>query len=103
MQIRNHPCVYDYTMDNEDIGLDIAADLYKTAKQLDPTRLVNTADGVWPDPAHCCPYTDFQSHGFALNTIPALDPHQFGKGCYVLVFVPTIREMRDFLSRDVTH
>ena len=43
MQIRNYPCVYDYTMDNEDIGLDIAAELYKTAKQLDPTRLVNTA------------------------------------------------------------
>lgn len=76
-QIRNHPCVFDYTMDNEDIGLDIAADLYKTAKQLDPSRLVNTADGVWPDPGTCCPYTDFQSHGFALNTIPILDPHQF--------------------------
>eukprot|EP01052_Picozoa_sp_SAG31_P007181 SAG31_NODE_339_length_17487_cov_20.764435_7_plen_225_part_00 len=26
-----------------------------------------------------------------------------GKGCYFLVFVPTIREIRDFLSRDVTH
>ena len=45
-QIRNHPCVFDYTMDNEDINLHFAKDWYSTAKQLDPPRPVNTADGV---------------------------------------------------------
>ena len=46
-KIRNHPCVFDYTMDNEDVSLNIAKDLYATAKQLDPSRPVNTADGIW--------------------------------------------------------
>ena len=47
-QIRNHPCVFDYTMDNEDIGLHFAKEWYALAKQLDPPRLVNTADGASP-------------------------------------------------------
>ena len=34
-------------MDNEDVNLNIAKDLYATAKQLDPSRPVNTADGIW--------------------------------------------------------
>jgi hypothetical protein len=60
---------------NQDIGLDIAADLYKTAKMLDPSRPVNTADGVWTTPAACCPQPlDFESHGFSLNTIPIVQP-----------------------------
>jgi hypothetical protein len=50
-------CVFQ---DNEDIGLDIASDLYQTAKQLDPSRPVNTADGLWGNPASCCGNTDFQ-------------------------------------------
>ena len=33
--------------DNEDVNLDIAHSLYATAKELDPSRPVNTADGVW--------------------------------------------------------
>ena len=79
-QIRNYPCVFDYTMNNEDVAMQkpLAPDLYKLAKQLDPKRLVNTADGVFggnmgplPNP------TDFRSAGFALQTIPILDPHQF--------------------------
>ena len=39
--------------DNEDVNLDIAHSLYATAKELDPSRPVNTADGVWCD-ERCC-------------------------------------------------
>ena len=39
-QIRNYPCVFDYTMDNEKDSLHdpFASDLYTIAKTLDPTR-----------------------------------------------------------------
>lgn len=47
-RLRNFPSVFDYTMDNEDIYFHLAKQWYGMAKQLDPTRFVNTADGV------CC-------------------------------------------------
>eukprot|EP01043_Picozoa_sp_COSAG02_P000944 COSAG02_NODE_19_length_53976_cov_37.338512_26_plen_142_part_00 len=96
--------------DNEDVNLDIAHSLYAIAKQLDPSRPVNTADGIWCDTSLClfdqfeilefwdhlnmfvtdkvfvcfrgatatiANPQDFRSTGFALNTIPIGDPHQF--------------------------
>eukprot|EP01052_Picozoa_sp_SAG31_P018548 SAG31_NODE_1318_length_8823_cov_3.108780_4_plen_180_part_00 len=36
-----------------------------------------------------------------MSIVAVLGYVTFGKGCYFLVFVPTIREIRDFLSRDV--
>ena len=63
--------------DNEDVKLDIAHSLYATAKQLDPSRPVNTADGVWGATAKFANPQDFRSTGFALFDIPIGDPHQF--------------------------
>ena len=65
------------SQDNEDVNLDIAHSLYATAKQLDPSRPVNTADGVWGATAKLANPQDFRSAGFALNDIPLGDPHQF--------------------------
>jgi hypothetical protein len=66
--------VFDYTMDNEDNALDLAKDLYAAAKELDPKRPVNTADGVWGSPsgatAPLANPQDFRSVGFELFKIP---------------------------------
>jgi len=106
----------DIPQDNEDVNLDIAHALYTIAKQLDPSRPVNTADGIWYDGSFLVPFRDeiensgwrigvmkviymtdmvsvlrlfrgatanfanpqdFRSTGFALNSIPIGDPHQF--------------------------
>jgi hypothetical protein len=48
-------------MDNEDVNLDIAQSLYATAKSLDPSRPVNTADGVWGATAKFANPQDFRS------------------------------------------
>lgn len=46
-QMRNHPSVMSWCMDNEVWrGIPIRADLYKMAKELDPTRLVIDCDGI---------------------------------------------------------
>jgi hypothetical protein len=52
-QLRNYPCVLDYTMANEQpwnvtSGVGIANRMYETAKSLDPTRPVLTSDGMVP-------------------------------------------------------
>ena len=44
----------DIPQDNEDVNLDIAHALYTIAKQLDPSRPVNTADGIWYDGSFSC-------------------------------------------------
>eukprot|EP01051_Picozoa_sp_SAG22_P006514 SAG22_NODE_429_length_10587_cov_22.842582_7_plen_538_part_00 len=50
-QLRNHPCVFAYTMDNEYTPLPFAPSLKSIATRLDPGRFVNTADGVADSPA----------------------------------------------------
>lgn len=81
----------------EDVNLDIAHSLYTTAKQLDPSRPVNTADGIWGATAKFANPQDFRSTGFALNAIPIGDPHQFN-----IAGVPPVpiidHEMGNFVS-----
>ncbi|MFA6241358.1 MAG: sugar-binding domain-containing protein [Candidatus Hydrogenedentales bacterium] len=48
-QLRNHPSIFDWCMGNEMYkGIPIAPDLYRIAKELDPTRPVVDTDGIWP-------------------------------------------------------
>jgi len=78
-QIRNYPCVFDYTMDNEDINLPYAKALYKIAKSLDPSRPVNTADGLFGAATDAYPNpSDFRSVQFDIANIPMGRPHIFG-------------------------
>lgn len=76
-QLRNYPCVFDYTMDNEDVALHnpLAGNMYAIAKANDPTRFVNTADGVFKDAtAHEPNRVDFRSFGFDLRHLPVNTP-----------------------------
>jgi len=72
-------CVAPLTRaDNEFINLAIAPELYKTAKELDPDRFVNTADGVFDGGAAKYPNpVDFRSTGFELRKLPLGDPGMF--------------------------
>jgi len=48
-KLRNHPSIFNWCMGNEvSTGMSIAPDLYKSAKELDPTRPVADTDGI-PD------------------------------------------------------
>eukprot|EP01052_Picozoa_sp_SAG31_P001085 SAG31_NODE_35_length_31836_cov_10.841352_4_plen_1036_part_00 len=51
LRLRNHPCVFDYTMNNEGPleNHKFAMTLYNMAKELDPSRLVSTSDGISDD------------------------------------------------------
>jgi beta-galactosidase/beta-glucuronidase len=51
LRLRNHPCVFDYTMNNEGPleNHEFAMTLYNMAKKLDPSRLVSTSDGISDD------------------------------------------------------
>lgn len=73
-RLRNRPCVFDYTMNNEDVNQHDAPKLYAIAKALDPTRPVNTADGVWGLSSNP---QDFLPKAFQVLQIPMGDPHQF--------------------------
>ena len=79
-QLRNFPCVFDYTMANEqpwntDTGVGIANRMYAAAKSLDPQRPVLTSDGMVPAagvlPNNFGP-EDFRTTGFS-DSLP-LDP-----------------------------
>ena len=63
-------------MDNEDVGLHFAKQWYVIAKQLDPPRPVNTADGVAPTGTLPNP-VDFRSAFFPVGNIPLGDPHMY--------------------------
>jgi len=45
-KVRNYPCVFDYTMNNECWAEPHAHEWYSIAKELDPPQLVNTCDGI---------------------------------------------------------
>ena len=65
LRLRNFPCVFDYTMDNEDVNLlpSLATALHSAAKELDPGRLVNTADGIFGSATAPLPNpVDFRSY-----------------------------------------
>lgn len=92
-RLRNHPSVLDWAMCNEyAAGIPQRAQLYSIAKQLDPTRLVIDADGLFgwrPGPQG--PFSrstlDFHSIQFdvsklgAWGNIPLDEPHKYYDSC----------------------
>lgn len=67
----NHPCIADWCMGNEISGQhELSKELYRIAKEIDPTRMVIDTDGVWiktvGDPMR--PTLDFLT--------PVFDEHQ---------------------------
>jgi beta-galactosidase len=68
-QMRNHPSVFAWCMGNElPDTFRIAPELYKTAKQLDPTRPVIDTDGLFSLPDR--PTLDYLSYQFPEGTLP---------------------------------
>jgi beta-galactosidase len=68
-RMRNHPSVFAWCMGNELWnGMSLGNELYRTAKELDPTRPVIDSDGVWPG-AHR-PTLDYLSVQFDEGVIP---------------------------------
>ena len=65
-QLRNHPCLFDYTIDNEDPLLErnFAMSLYNATAELDPGRFVNTADGAGVSQGKGCPDDCFGTAGW---------------------------------------
>jgi beta-galactosidase len=77
-QMRNHPSVMAWCMGNEMwAGIPFGGDLYKTAKALDPTRLVIDSDGLLGDANR--PTLDYRSVQFSEGTMPWGDT--LGKYC----------------------
>lgn len=85
VRYRNHPSIFDWCMGNElwD-GIDLAPDLYKMAKQLDPARLVIDSDGIMPsgfiDGQKDRPTLDFYTVMFNILTMPLANPAKFETG-----------------------
>jgi hypothetical protein len=82
-RLRNHPSIFDWCMGNELYNsIPIAPELYRTAKALDPTRLVIDSDGL---PGNYLPQgsdratLDFFSVQFDENALPLDNPgkHRF--------------------------
>ena len=83
-RLRNHPSIFDWCMGNELYNsTPIGPELYRTAKQLDPTRLVIDSDGLsgalaaqGPDR----PTLDFYAVQFDENALPLDNPakHHLG-------------------------
>ncbi len=68
-QMRNHPSVFSWCMNNEMwSGFELAPELYKMAKRLDPTRPVIDADGVGGDLNR--PTLDYLTIMFDIRNIP---------------------------------
>jgi hypothetical protein len=67
-QMRNHPSVFSWCMGNELYkGFELVPELYKTAKELDPTRPVIDTDGLY---AERRPTTDYLSIQFDEWSMP---------------------------------
>lgn len=78
---RNHPSIFDWSMGNESIFIDITPELYRAAKELDPTRPVIDTDGLWGEGwlngTADRETLDFFSLTFAINDIPLDIPDKF--------------------------
>ncbi|MDX9972079.1 MAG: glycoside hydrolase family 2 TIM barrel-domain containing protein [FCB group bacterium] len=82
---RNHPSIFDWCMGNEMWnGVAIAPDLYRIAKELDPTRPVIDTDGIFPDGftdgKKDRPTLDFYTVMFNILTSPFDNPDKFKTG-----------------------
>ncbi len=74
-QMRNHPCVFGWCMGNELWnGFELGPELYKTAKDLDPTRPVIDSDGLFRVVDR--PTIDYLTVMFRVHEIP------WGEGKY---------------------
>ncbi|NQT51434.1 hypothetical protein HQ576_05255, partial [bacterium] len=85
-RFRNHPSIFDWCMGNEMWnGVPIASDLYRIAKELDPTRPIIDSDGLvgggWLDGKRDRPTLDFLMYMFDLSHLPLGRPdrHRFAK------------------------
>ncbi|MDB6168507.1 MAG: glycoside hydrolase family 2 sugar binding protein [Verrucomicrobia bacterium] len=82
---RNHPSIFDWCIGNELwAGVDLAPELYNTAKKLDPTRPVIDTDGVFPagfvDGTADRATMDFYTVMFDILTSPLENPGKFKTG-----------------------
>lgn len=69
IQMRNHPSVFSWCMGNEIWnGMPLDNELYRAAKELDPTRPVIDSDGVWPGSNR--PTLDYLSVQFDEGSLP---------------------------------
>lgn len=85
IRYRNHPSIFDWCIGNELWnGVDLAPELYNTAKQLDPTRPVIDSDGVFPpgftDGTGDRATMDFYTVMFEILTSPLENPGKFKTG-----------------------
>ena len=85
-RFRNHPCILDWCMGNEMWnGVALAPDLYRIAKELDPTRPVIDSNGLsgggWLDSKRDRATLDFFVYMFDLRHTPLEMPnrHRFGE------------------------
>ena len=85
-RFRNHPCILDWCMGNEMWdGVPLAPDLYRVAKELDPTRPVIDSNGLsgggWLEGKRDRPTLDFFVYMFDLRHTPLERPdrHRFGE------------------------
>ncbi|MBM4038757.1 MAG: hypothetical protein FJ290_09600 [Planctomycetes bacterium] len=85
-RLRNHPCILDWCMGNEMWdGVPLAPELYRIAKDLDPTRPVIDSNGLsgggWLDGKRDRPTLDFFVYMFDLGHTPLERPdrHRFGE------------------------
>ena len=83
-RFRNHPCILDWCMGNEMWdGVPLAPELYRIAKELDPTRPVIDSNGIsgggWLDGKRDRPTLDFFVYMFDLRHTPLEQPkrHHF--------------------------
>ena len=82
---RNHPSIFDWCMGNEEWeGISIGPELYRVAKELDPTRPVIDTDGVFApgfvDGKRDRPTMDFYTAMFDILTTPLDNPSKFKTG-----------------------
>lgn len=85
-RFRNHPSILDWCMGNEMWdGVPLAPELYRIAKELDPTRPVIDSNGItgggWLDGKRDRPTLDFFVYMFDLRHTPLERPdrHRFGE------------------------
>ncbi|MBX7256747.1 MAG: hypothetical protein K1Y02_10325 [Candidatus Hydrogenedentes bacterium] len=81
-KLRNHPSIFDWCMGNEMYNsIPIAPELYRIAKELDPTRPVVDTDGIWPpgrnDEALKRPTLDLYFSQFDVFNTPLENPDMY--------------------------
>ncbi len=77
IQMRNHPSVFSWCMGNELYkGFELVPELYKTAKDLDPTRPVIDTDGLYAERRPTTDYLSIQFDEWSLAWGKRFDKHR---------------------------